>query len=186
MKRALMAAALALVALACVNPNEPTPDGDVIVTQNVNVGQGGQGGTTPGGTPGTCNPPASIGNALLGTGGVRTADIRVGQSIPLDATIRDANNQIRPDACNAATPVLWRLTPTSGICSLSNETTYTPTLTGVGVGRCEAFASTGSVVAQIPVVVNVRASTALAPGMGVSADASGGGLWFHSAVRSLR
>lgn len=136
----------------------PTPDGDTIVTTNVNVGTGGG---TPGGTasPGTCNPPASIGNSLLGTGGVRTATIKVGQSIPLDATIKDANNQIRPDACNAATPVLWRLNPTAGICSLNNETTYTPTLTGVGVGRCEAFASTGSIVAPISVVVNVTCST---------------------------
>jgi hypothetical protein len=144
--------------MACQIPQPNDPDGgDVIVTQNVNVGQGG--GTGGGqGTPGTgsCNPIASAGVALLGTGGVRTADIRIGQSITLDTTPRDANNQIRPDSCNAATPVLWRLNPTAGICSLNNETTYTPTLTGVGVGRCEAFSQFGSVTASIPVVVNVR------------------------------
>lgn len=146
-----------LMAYACVPQGPTSPDGDVIVTQNVNVGQGGGGTSGPGGgaSPGSCNPVASIGNALLGTGGVRTAEIRVGQSIPLDATPRDSQNQIRPDACNTATPILWRLNPTAGICSLNNETTYTPTLTGVAIGRCEAFASIGSVVAQVPVVVNV-------------------------------
>lgn len=146
-----------LAGYGCVpQPTDPTSDGDVIVNQNVNIGQtpGGTGGT--GTTPGSCNPVASLGVALLGTGGVRTADIRVGQSVTLDTTPRDAQNQTRPDSCNVATPVLWRLNPTAGICSLNNETTYTPTLTGVGVGRCEAFSQIGSVTASIPVVVNVR------------------------------
>lgn len=153
----LMALSL-MFAVGCVpQPTEPTSDGDVIVNQNVNIGQGGTTGTGPGSTgSGTCNPVASLGVALLGTGGVRTADIRVGQTVTLDTTPRDAQNQIRPDACNAATPVLWRLNPTAGICSLNNESTYTPTLTGVGVGRCEAFSQIGSVTASIPVVVNVR------------------------------
>jgi hypothetical protein len=150
-------AALAFTA-ACVPQGPTIPDGgDVIVNQNVNVGQGGQTGGGQGGTgSGACNPVASLGASLLGTGGVRTADIRIGQTVTLDTTPKDAQNQIRPDACNAATPVLWRLNPTAGICSLNNETTYTPTLTGVGVGRCEAFSQIGSVTAAIPVVVNVR------------------------------
>ena len=146
-----------LAVLGCV-PQGPTDPGDITVQGgDVTVtvgGQGGTGGTTP--TNGTCNPPASIGAAVLGTGGIRTADIRVGQTITLDSTIKDANNQIRPDACNLATPVLWRLNPVSGICSLNNETSYTPTLTGVGVGRCEAFSQVGNITSPSPVVVNVR------------------------------
>jgi hypothetical protein len=154
----VLAAIAAALTFACVpQPTDPTPSGDVIVNQNVNIGQTGTTGGGQGGTgSGTCNPVASLGVALLGTGGVRSADIRVGQSVTLDTTPKDAQNQIRPDSCNAATPVLWRLNPTAGICSLNNETTYTPTLTGVGVGKCEAFSQIGSVTAAVPVVVNVR------------------------------
>jgi len=154
----LAVVALLFVGSACT-PYAPTPtsDGDVIVNQNVTVGQGGSTGGGQG-TPGsgTCNPVASLGVSLLGTGGLRTADIRVGQSVTLDSTPRDSQNQIRPDSCNVATPILWRLNPTAGICSLNNETTYTPTLTGIGVGKCEAFSQIGSVTASIPVAVNVR------------------------------
>ncbi len=157
-RRAAIVAVCLLALVACVPPTTVPPDGgDVIVNQNVVVGGQGQGGTGTGGTTsGACNPVASLGASLLGTGGVRTADIRVGQSVTLDTTPKDAQNQIRPDACNAATPVLWRLNPTAGICSLNNETSYTPTLTGVGVGKCEAFSQIGGVTAAIPVVVNVR------------------------------
>lgn len=154
---AAVVAMCVLTVLACAPPPTQPDGGDVIV--NVTQTQGGQTGTGGGqGTPGsgTCNPVASLGVSVLGTGGIRTADIRVGQSITLDSTPKDANNQIRPDSCNVATAILWRLNPTAGICSLNNETSYTPTLTGVGVGRCEAFSQIGSVTAAIPVVVNVR------------------------------
>jgi hypothetical protein len=152
---ALLLCSVGLVVFAGCVPEQPTLP-DITITNTNTNSQGG--GSQPGGgaSPGTCNPIASAGVALLGTGGVRTADIRIGQTITLDTTPRDAQNQIRPDSCNAATPVLWRLNPTAGICSLNNETTYTPTLTGVGVGRCEAFSQFGSITASIPVVVNVR------------------------------
>ena len=149
-----------LLGLAFLTACVPTDQGgDGISITNINTAtnsSGGSGAPGTGASPGACNPVASLGVSLLGTGGVRTADIRVGQTITLDTTPRDANNQIRPDACNVATPVQWRLNPTAGICSLNNDTSYTPTLTGVGAGKCEAFSQIGSVVATVPVVVNVR------------------------------
>lgn len=153
--RKVFALSLVLLALVACTPVQPTPqpDGDTIVNVNTNVNTGGN---TPGNgaspSPGTCGPVTEVTNGLLGAGGVKNVQLRVGEFQTLDTT----PNKNRDEHCNAFRRVSWRITQSTQVCTLNNPESYTPVVTAVSVGTCVIVASVENVSANEPITVTVR------------------------------
>lgn len=144
-----------LLVMACVNPNQPTPIPNTqtqTTTVNINPGNGpGVGVPSPGGQ---CPAVTSVGNGLLGTGGVRTATIKVNQSITLDTTPK-SNNLIRPTPCDDLSRPSWTIAQSALVCELNNSFVYTPQVTGKSQGQCSITASVDGVKSDQPIVITV-------------------------------
>lgn len=142
-KQSLVALALIVVGaasialLACQQPpSAPTPTTNVNQSQQVIVTVGNQpGGVGASPAPGTCNP--------IGTLGLNVpTELKVGTNTRLDATPKDLGGQIRSDACNIASGIRWNASPIA-VCSLNNDSTFTPFLKGESVGVCSVAAVVG-------------------------------------------
>lgn len=135
-------AVLALAVVACTEaPNTPTP---INIMINNNQQQGGSPGTTP--TPaGVCATVAKVFVAVLGSGGVPSATVKVGESVTLDANAKDASNNPRADACNLKDGISWAA---SGPCDLEGNTSFTPRVKAKAAGQCTASATVAGVASN--------------------------------------
>lgn len=161
--QALLLGAAAALALGCA-PTQPTPPpSSTTVIVNQNVGTGGNPLASPSPSAGACTI-ATVGNSLHGTseqGGVKFANLRVGESRVLDTTPKGPGGLLIPDTCPLAA-VSWSNTnPTA--CELNSSAVYTPTLRARAAGTCELRATVGSVTAGEPIVVSVAAATLWEP-----------------------
>lgn len=173
-RRLAVAIVGALLAGACVPPTAPDPPQTVpnielscIGNNACNSGGGNGGGGTEG--PASCPAVTTVGNAFLGSNGVRYADLRPGAQRTLDTT---PNNGQRLGACNDLSRVSWILQQAAESCRLNNSSTYTPIVTTTNVlGRCTITASIDGVLAREPIVIDVTAGgAALSGGLDVLLD----------------
>lgn len=142
-------AVFVVASIAC-NPYGPTPTdngGTVVnVNQNVNVGQGGtSGGTGGSGSNGPCLPVARVGVKLHGSTDTRASSAAVGTAVTLDATPKDQADNIRPDACNTASPISWGV---AGPCTILDGSSYTPNIKGNAPGVCYVSATVGGITSN--------------------------------------
>src|SRR5262249_3440093 len=109
-------------------PTAPEPTHvDVNVGQNVAIGNGTQPGSTTPGSSGPCNPVDSV------EATAPTSSIRVGSSVALDATPLDRTKTKRDAACDRSDGVRWSRV---GPCSLDNDASFNPIVTGSAAGTC--------------------------------------------------
>lgn len=143
---------LVIVGLACV-PQQPTNPTEINITNTNTATQGGSGGPSNGASPspGTCSAVTEVTNGLLGANGVKEVTLRVGQSTALDVT----PNKNRDEHCNAFRRVLWTVTQSTEVCTISNPESYTPQVTARSPGKCVVRASVEGVQAEQPIVVTV-------------------------------
>ncbi len=153
---AIGALLVAALSFGCVPQGPTDPNGgDIVInnnttnTNNNGQGQGGGNGASP--SPGTCGPVTEVTNGLLGTGGVKNASLRVGQSVPLDTT----PNRNADEHCNAFRPVRWAVTQSTVVCEINNPESYTPVVTAKAPGVCVIRASIAGVSATEPITVSV-------------------------------
>lgn len=144
---------LSLFGPGCV-PQQPTNPSEINITNtNTNTQGGGNGGPSNGASPspGTCGAVTEVTNGLLGAGGVKEVSLRVGQSTALDVT----PNKNRDEHCNAFRRVLWSVTQSTEVCTISNPESFTPQVTARAPGKCVVRASVEGVQAEQPIVVTV-------------------------------
>lgn len=136
-----------LLAYGCV-PQQPTQPGDINV--NVNNSATNNNGQNPGtgaspGTGGPCLPVARVGVKLHGSQDTRASSAPIGTVVTLDATNKDAADNIRPDSCNLATPIAWGV---AGPCTILDGSSYTPNIKGNAVGVCYVSATVSGITSN--------------------------------------
>jgi hypothetical protein len=167
MREMKLAVIAALVASACVPPTAPDPPPPSNNTFSC-IGQnacntGAPASPDPGssGAAGGC-AIGSVGNSLHGTseqGGIKSANLRVGEQRMLDTTPKQPNGQVLGANCPIAAVSWSNTSPMS--CRLNSSSVYTPMLTALAAGTCELRATVGSVTASEPIVISVLAAGAL-------------------------
>lgn len=159
---ASLVCALAIVAVGCVpqGPTDPNPQPNnntfsCIGNNACNSGVPASPDPGTGGAAGGC-AIAQVGNSLHGTsdqGGIRAANLRVGEQRTLDTTPHQANGQPLGGNCPIAAVTWSNTSPTA--CRLNSSAVYTPVVTALAAGTCELRATVGSVTASEPVVISV-------------------------------
>jgi hypothetical protein len=149
----VMVALVAAFGVAACVPQGPTDPGDITIvnTNTNNTNTGGTSNPQASPSPGTCGPVVEVTNGILGTGGVKNASLKVGQSQTLDTT----PNKNADEHCNAFRPVSWAVTQSVEVCRLNNRESYTPVVTAVTAGTCVIRATIGGVSASEPITITV-------------------------------
>lgn len=145
--------------VACVpqptEPDPPQPNVFSCIGQNA-CNSGAPASPDPNTGPAGGCAIAQVGNSLHGTsaqGGVRSANLRVGEQRTLDTTPHQANGQPLGANCPIAA-VTWTNTNATA-CRLNSTAVYTPVVTALAAGTCELRATVGSVTASEPIVISV-------------------------------